>query len=119
MHTRTQACMPNAALTDPRSAGLSPPMPLWCTAQGGGWCYNEQDCLARSQTAIGSSASWPGAGVPLMDGGAHGVLSSDPRENPDFHNWTMCAGPLLAHRCAGSLLVLAGPCSVCWPPRRC
>ena len=24
-----------------------------------------------------------------MDGGAHGLLSDDPRENPDFHNWTM------------------------------
>ena len=27
--------------------------------QGGGWCYDEKDCLARSKTAIGSSLHWP------------------------------------------------------------
>ena len=56
--------------------------------EGGGWCYNEADCLARSKTDIGSSAHWHPAGVVPMDGGANGVLSSDPDENPDFHNWT-------------------------------
>ena len=26
--------------------------------QGGGWCYNERDCLERSKTSIGSSVHW-------------------------------------------------------------
>jgi hypothetical protein len=26
--------------------------------QGGGWCSSDQDCLSRSQTALGSSKSW-------------------------------------------------------------
>ena len=51
--------------------------------EGGGWCYNERDCLARSKTSIGSSSGWASAGVPAMDGGANGVLSSDKAQNPD------------------------------------
>ena len=27
--------------------------------EGGGWCYNENDCLARSKGALGSSKAWP------------------------------------------------------------
>ena len=27
--------------------------------QGGGWCYNERDCLERSKTDLGSSTNWP------------------------------------------------------------
>jgi O-palmitoleoyl-L-serine hydrolase len=27
--------------------------------QGGGWCYNEADCLARAGTPLGSSKTWP------------------------------------------------------------
>lgn len=56
--------------------------------EGGGWCYDEQDCLARSKTPIGSSLSWEPTGVPGMDGGAHGLLSFDSTQNPDFFNWT-------------------------------
>ena len=26
--------------------------------QGGGWCYDEADCLARAGTALGSSTTW-------------------------------------------------------------
>jgi hypothetical protein len=41
--------------------------------EGGGWCVNEEDCLARSKTDIGSSKSWPPTGCPSMDGeGASG-----------------------------------------------
>jgi hypothetical protein len=56
--------------------------------EGGGWCYDEQDCLWRSKSAIGSSLSWAPTGVPGMDGGANGLLSFDNAQNPDFHNWT-------------------------------
>jgi len=27
--------------------------------QGGGWCYNETECLQRSTTSLGSSKTWP------------------------------------------------------------
>eukprot|EP00035_Acanthoeca_spectabilis_P032346 m.18374 g.18374 ORF g.18374 m.18374 type:complete len:573 (+) comp5309_c0_seq2:589-2307(+) len=27
--------------------------------QGGGWCYDESDCLSRSHTVLGSSKEWP------------------------------------------------------------
>lgn len=51
---------------------------------------DEHDCLKRSSTAIGSSTSWASslAGLPGMDGGANGLLSSDPATNPDFYDWT-------------------------------
>lgn len=26
--------------------------------EGGGWCYDEQDCLSRSKTVLGSSKQW-------------------------------------------------------------
>ena len=36
--------------------------------QGGGWCYDEQDCLARSKTVIGSSKGWgPTSGCGCMN----------------------------------------------------
>lgn len=74
--------------------------------EGGGWCYNEALCLARAGTAIGSSSGWPATGVPLMDGGANGILSSDPAQNPDFANWTKfhlnyCDGGSFAGRGTG------------------
>jgi hypothetical protein len=32
----------------------------WTIAiQGGGWCYNETECLQRASTALGSSKTWP------------------------------------------------------------
>ena len=27
--------------------------------EGGGWCYNEAECYARSKTALGTSTAWP------------------------------------------------------------
>ena len=30
--------------------------------EGGGWCYNEADCMARSKTDIGSSKGWKSVG---------------------------------------------------------
>jgi len=36
--------------------------------EGGGWCYNEADCYARSKTHLGSSAEWaPTAGCGCMN----------------------------------------------------
>ncbi|EGD72141.1 hypothetical protein PTSG_00161 [Salpingoeca rosetta] len=49
--------------------------------QGGGWCYDEQDCWGRSKTDLGSSKSWPA--TSSIDG----IMSSDCNVNPDFCNW--------------------------------
>lgn len=36
------------------------PIKNWTLSfQGGGWCYNEQDCHSRSLTPLGSSHTWP------------------------------------------------------------
>lgn len=55
--------------------------------EGGGWCVNEQDCLSRSKTDIGSSVSWPATGCPGMDGGSNGMFSDDCSESA-FCNFT-------------------------------
>ena len=59
--------------------------------QGGGWCTSVQDCFGRSNAALGSSKSYKTDMDQILagyDGGAHGVFSSDPAVNPDFHNHT-------------------------------
>lgn len=59
--------------------------------QGGGWCTSVQDCFGRSNGALGSSKSYKTDMDGILsgyDGGAHGIFSSDPAVNPDFHNHT-------------------------------
>ena len=53
--------------------------------KGGGWCYNETLCTARSKGGLGSSAAWPAA--TTCYGQCDGILSADPVTNPDFHDW--------------------------------
>jgi hypothetical protein len=59
--------------------------------QGGGWCVGEGSCAGRATTALGSSKSYRKDMDSILgsyDGGAHGIFSSDPVVNPDFHNFT-------------------------------
>jgi len=49
--------------------------------QGGGWCYNENDCLGRTETDRGSSKEMP-SNLTI-----YGMLNDDPDDNPDFHSW--------------------------------
>jgi len=49
--------------------------------QGGGWCYDKEDCWGRSSTALGSSTSW----APTSSLG--GIMSDDCDSNPDFCNF--------------------------------
>eukprot|EP00929_Paragymnodinium_shiwhaense_P009220 TRINITY_DN113303_c0_g1_i1.p1 TRINITY_DN113303_c0_g1~~TRINITY_DN113303_c0_g1_i1.p1 ORF type:complete len:464 (-),score=47.79 TRINITY_DN113303_c0_g1_i1:219-1436(-) len=49
--------------------------------RGGGWCYSKEDCLARSETIVGSSKDWSATSVH------GGLLSSDCSLNPDFCNF--------------------------------
>jgi len=54
-------------------------------AQGGGWCYNEQDCADRAGKDLGSSKFW--ANTTNCYGRCDGILSPDSALNPDFHDW--------------------------------
>ena len=49
--------------------------------QGGGWCYDEEDCWGRSKTNLGSSKNW--AKTSSMGG----IMSDDCDTNPDFCNF--------------------------------
>ncbi|PRQ42536.1 putative pectinacetylesterase/NOTUM, alpha/Beta hydrolase [Rosa chinensis] len=49
--------------------------------QGGGWCGNITDCVARKKTQLGSS------NFMLPETGFTGLLSYKAEENPDFFNW--------------------------------
>ncbi|XP_040372516.1 pectin acetylesterase 12 isoform X1 [Rosa chinensis] len=49
--------------------------------QGGGWCSNITECVARTKTQFGSSR------YMLPETGFTGILSFKAEENPDFFNW--------------------------------
>lgn len=51
--------------------------------EGGGWCYDEDDCVTRSKTRLGSSKYWPS--MRELDG----FLSDNSAMNPDFYNWNV------------------------------
>jgi O-palmitoleoyl-L-serine hydrolase len=57
--------------------------------EGGGWCISYEDCLARSQTNLGSSLKWPVNVTTNQDGGDHGLLNREMALNPVTHNWTL------------------------------
>jgi O-palmitoleoyl-L-serine hydrolase len=72
--------------------------------QGGGWCYNEEDCYKRSSTFLGSSTVWP------KNVSKGGVLSANAKTNPDFHGWNMvhfnyCDGASFAGHRPGTVVV--------------
>ncbi|KAJ9448584.1 Pectin acetylesterase 5 [Diplonema papillatum] len=47
--------------------------------QGGGWCFTEEDCYARANSTLGSSAAWP-----KTKGPGHGILYQNCTVNPAF-----------------------------------
>ena len=51
--------------------------------EGGGWCYNETDCVERSKGRLGSSKSWP------KTASYEGLLSANKEINPDFYDWNL------------------------------
>lgn len=51
--------------------------------QGGGWCYDQNDCLGRSTGSTGSSKHYP----PTI-GDKGGIISPDMTKNPDFAKFT-------------------------------
>eukprot|EP00928_Gymnodinium_smaydae_P004994 TRINITY_DN11718_c0_g2_i1.p1 TRINITY_DN11718_c0_g2~~TRINITY_DN11718_c0_g2_i1.p1 ORF type:complete len:415 (-),score=66.56 TRINITY_DN11718_c0_g2_i1:105-1349(-) len=50
--------------------------------QGGGWCYDEIGCVARSKSSLGSTK-----GDKDTDDMNGGYFSMDPNVNPLMHNW--------------------------------
>ncbi|XP_042055944.1 pectin acetylesterase 11-like [Salvia splendens] len=53
--------------------------------EGGGWCWNLEQCLGRAKIPLGSSAkliSTNNGSVPFQ-----GMLDDNSTFNPDFHNW--------------------------------
>lgn len=52
--------------------------------EGGGWCYDEDGCVQRSKTRLGSSKEWPGS-IEF----ALGFLSDSKLLNPDFYDWNI------------------------------
>jgi len=59
---------------------------------GGGWCFDLEDCLARSKTSLGSTRNYSQEAqkeniLTTGDGGVGGYLSNRSEVNPDFYNW--------------------------------
>lgn len=58
--------------------------------EGGGWCATVDECFWMSTGVTGSNRTFLADKEQHLDtfqGGAHGLLSSDPSVNPDFHNF--------------------------------
>ncbi|XP_065888301.1 uncharacterized protein [Dysidea avara] len=55
--------------------------------EGGGYCSDENDCVKRSFTDLGSSKKW------IQTIGVAGFLSDDCSENPHFCGWTVAFIP--------------------------
>jgi hypothetical protein len=56
--------------------------------QGGGWCYDENDCVGRSTTILGSSKQWPTTLPSTFIDTTGGIFSDNTQVNPHFANWT-------------------------------
>ncbi|XP_065887728.1 uncharacterized protein [Dysidea avara] len=63
--------------------GTSSPNKWIVHLEGGGWCYDEDDCVKRSKERLGSSKDWPSI-VSFS-----GLLSDDCTINPDYCGWSM------------------------------
>ncbi|EKX38879.1 hypothetical protein GUITHDRAFT_143891 [Guillardia theta CCMP2712] len=69
--------------------------------EDGGWCFDQEECLAKSQTDSGSSRDWPAARNNL--GGVESlllILSDSTSDNPDLSAWNKVVIP----SCDGSSL---------------
>lgn len=55
--------------------------------EGGGYCTDEEDCVNRSHTELGSSKNWTQS--IFVDG----FLSDNCSENPHFCGWSMALIP--------------------------
>jgi len=62
---------------------------------GGGLCWSELECVARSQTQLGSMKYWPETFV------MGGPLYGNPEYNPDFYDWNHVVVPYCDGACFG------------------
>lgn len=52
----------------------------------GDWCFDEDECLQRSKSILGSSKSWSNSPTWQL---TQGILSTDNKSNPNFYNWNL------------------------------
>ena len=52
--------------------------------EGGGWCYDEELCVSRTKTYLGSSKYWTSDTLDIS-----GLFSDDCTINPYFCGWSM------------------------------
>lgn len=78
------ACLDGSAPGYYYRAGTGEGMSKWIVhLEGGGWCYNEDECAQRSRTPLGSSKSW----APTFE--PQGFLSDNASANADFYDWNV------------------------------
>ena len=75
---------------------------------GGGWCYDEYECLYRAQTGLGSTSKMESTYT------IGGPLDEDENNNPDFYDWNhvtfaYCDGASFAGELADPLIVEGKP----------
>jgi len=75
---------------------------------GGGWCYDETECMLRGQTDLGSTAKMD----PTYTIG--GPLGEDQKNNPDFYDWNhvtfaYCDGASFAGELSDPIIVQGKP----------
>jgi hypothetical protein len=63
--------------------------------EGGGWCYDLEQCYLRSKTTLGSSKMYPDV---LSEDDMRFYISHNPEINPHMHNWNT----VLVRYCDGS-----------------
>eukprot|EP00118_Oscarella_pearsei_P028790 m.2931 g.2931 ORF g.2931 m.2931 type:complete len:383 (+) comp8982_c0_seq2:464-1612(+) len=54
--------------------------------EGGGFCDDQDSCVKRANTSLGSSKHWPSTSADDK-GDVPGLLSTDPVANKDFYSW--------------------------------
>jgi len=94
---RGAACLDGTAPGYYAEKGVGANVTRWVVhAQGGGWCWNEEECLERSKINLGSSKHWQEA--TTCYGECDGILSKNCTLNPDFCTW----GHVFIGYCDGS-----------------
>merc|ERR1719387_2901639 len=58
--------------------------------EGGAWCFHEEECVERADTALGTSTQWK---EYYNRRELNGMMSDDCHKNPDFCNFNRVLVP--------------------------
>lgn len=84
---RQAACLDGSAPGYWMERGMGANATRWILhAQGGGWCWNEDECAKRALSDLGSSKNW--RHTTTCYGSCDGILSRNCSINPDFCTWS-------------------------------